>query len=188
MSSIIELEEPFKSLYRKGYLQLFPNGRKYIHLYNSDKDRTLISYARYMLSVKYGYLVSDDVDADHKDNDFTNDNIDNIQSLSKVENIRKHHISSKGFILSDTDQYCVICNKPFRSFKIKDTCGEDSCKKQNRRNISLTLGLKPPEPISNITEDIRNKIRNLSNKNISDRQIAINLGISRSSVAKYKKL
>ena len=78
MSSLIELEEPFRSLWRKGYLQQHPSGRKYVHLYNSDSNRSLISYARYLLCVKEGRILPDNIEADHSDNNCTNDCINNI--------------------------------------------------------------------------------------------------------------
>lgn len=40
---VIDLEDPFKTIWRKGYLQTHPNGRQYVCLYDSNRDRTIIS-------------------------------------------------------------------------------------------------------------------------------------------------
>ena len=43
---VFDLEEPFKSLYRKSYLREDKFGRKRVDLFNSEKDRTTIALAR----------------------------------------------------------------------------------------------------------------------------------------------
>ena len=53
--------------------------------------RTTMSYARYLLSVREGAIPDREIDADHIDNDRTNDDPGNIQPLSRAENIRKGH-------------------------------------------------------------------------------------------------
>ena len=85
----IELELPFKDKWRSGYLQIHPSGRKYVCLFNTRKDRSLISYARYLLSVQLGRNLTKDEFADHKDEDKTNDEISNLQVLTREENNRK---------------------------------------------------------------------------------------------------
>lgn len=83
---IIELQEPFKSLWSKGYLVVNPENRRNVILYNSDLDRTTISYARYLMCVKIGYILGPEYEVDHKDDDKTNDDINNLQILTKEEN------------------------------------------------------------------------------------------------------
>jgi hypothetical protein len=113
-------------------------------LYNNDKDRSLISYARYLLSVKEQRFIPEGIEADHDDNDRTNDDPNNICALTSKENTRKGHIASRGFIRSDNDQFCTVCTKAFRNYKERLTCGESSCKSEMRRRQSISLGLKPP--------------------------------------------
>lgn len=97
----IDLQEPFKSLYRKGYLRESTDGRRRVDLYNSRDDRTTISYARYMLSVKNGRILSADEEADHIDTDTLHDSLENLQVLTKqahanktaLENFGKQYVS-----------------------------------------------------------------------------------------------
>lgn len=106
---IIELQEPFKSKWNKGYLVVNQENRKNIILYNSEADRTTISYARYLYSVYLGYEVPSEFEVDHKDDDKTNDDINNLQLLTQQQNIdksNKQRIILYYFI-------CPICNKPF---------------------------------------------------------------------------
>jgi hypothetical protein len=141
---LIELEEPFKSRWRKGYLQTHPNGRQYICLFNDQMDRTLISCARYQLSVKEGKFLSSELDADHIDDDPTNDSPDNVQPLSVKENIRKAHVASRGFLTSDIEQRCEVCKDVFFNVRIRRTCGKSVCKSELFRRVSISLGLRPP--------------------------------------------
>jgi len=65
---ILELQDPFKSLWKKGYLTTDNDGRKRVSLYNSPMDRSGISYARYLMCVKLGYVLNSDFKVDHVDN------------------------------------------------------------------------------------------------------------------------
>lgn len=87
----VELEEPFKSKWKKGYLVTNSENRRNIILYNNPRDRTTIAYARYLFSVKIGELVPPNLEVDHKDNDKTNDSIDNLQLLTRKENVTKEN-------------------------------------------------------------------------------------------------
>lgn len=110
---ILELQEPFKSIYNKGYLQIHDGGRKYICLYNTQEDRTLISYARYLMSVKLGYILSDEYEVDHIDDDKTNDDINNLQILTKEQNRLKQYYN---YIMNEQVCYgfiCAYCETPF---------------------------------------------------------------------------
>ena len=72
---VIELESPYKEIYRKGYLREDKSGRKRLDLINSKRDRTTISYARYLVSVDLGYVLGQDYEVDHIDTDCSNDEI-----------------------------------------------------------------------------------------------------------------
>lgn len=58
-------------------------------LFNSKKERTTISYARYLMSVKLNRFLDRNEEVDHIDNDKTNDSIENLQILSSKENKEK---------------------------------------------------------------------------------------------------
>ena len=85
----IELQSPYKELYKRGYLRQDKQGRRRVDLVNSEQDRTTVSYARYLVSVKEGRLLLPDEEVDHIDNDGSNDDIHNLQILSKEEHKAK---------------------------------------------------------------------------------------------------
>ncbi len=87
----IELQEPFKTRWVNGYLRISNEGRRIVDLVKSSTDRTTISYARYLMSVKLGYLVPDEFEVDHIDDDFTNDDINNLQLLTPEQNKLKQN-------------------------------------------------------------------------------------------------
>ena len=125
----IELQEPFKSIWRNGYLVTNPENRRNVCLVNNGGDRTTISYARYLMSVKLGMLISSEFEVDHKDNDKTNDDIDNLQLLTQQQNAAKNN--RLNIIYYNFN--CCICKQDFqltgkqlgqRKDKINPTCGK----------------------------------------------------------------
>jgi hypothetical protein len=109
----IELEEPYSSKWKRGYLNTNTEGRKTLSLYNSHKDRTSTQYARYLMSIKLGRFLDKEEHIDHKDNNKKNDDINNLQILSLKENNRK--ASYKPPIIC----ICPICGIQFESTKKK---------------------------------------------------------------------
>ena len=109
---VFYLEEPFKSLYKRSYLREDKLGRKRVDLVNSEKDRTTISYARYLMCVKLGYLLSSEYEVDHIDRDCSNDEISNLQVLTKEEHLLK---TTKEATTGRTTKLltCECCGKHF---------------------------------------------------------------------------
>lgn len=110
---LIELQSPFKERWKKGYLrESLQDNRKRIDLYNSDSDRTTISYARYLKSVELGYIIPEGFEVDHKDKNNTNDSLSNLQILTFDEHRDK---SSKEMSTGRTmiDLVCAECGKSF---------------------------------------------------------------------------
>lgn len=141
----IELESPYKELYSKGYLRADKSGRKRLDLVNDKYDRTTVSYARYLLSVKEGRLLEEHEEVDHINNDSSDDRLENLQVLSKEEykaKTLKHRPARKKVSL-----VCPQCNKEFdrwanqlygRDFV---TCS-NSCKALHIRARGKWLGRK----------------------------------------------
>lgn len=81
----INLEFPYNDYI--GYLVTNPENRKNICLVHKiNKKRTTISYARYLMSVQEKRILNSNEHVDHKDEDKTNDIIDNLQILTLSEN------------------------------------------------------------------------------------------------------
>lgn len=108
---IIELEGPYASMYRKGYLRTCKDGRKRVDLFNTNKDRTTVSYAKYLLTIKENRLLLPTEEADHIDNDRSNDSLDNLQILEVSEHKKKtKHYGKKHTMVEET---CSHCGKVF---------------------------------------------------------------------------
>lgn len=84
----IRLEEPYKSLWKHGYL-VESQGRRSVVLVNTSSDRTTTSYARYLMSVYIGRLLTNGEHVDHINNDKYDDRVDNLQILTLKENNKK---------------------------------------------------------------------------------------------------
>jgi hypothetical protein ORF064 len=89
-------------------------GRRFAVLYPADKSsglkRTTISYARYLMSVKEGRVLEEYEEVDHIDNDKTNDEISNLQILTRSENVRKEN-ATRGLKMAVLR--CPYCGKIF---------------------------------------------------------------------------
>lgn len=101
--------------------------------------RKTTSYARYLMEVKLGRLLTSDEEVDHIDDDSFNDDINNLQILTPLANkvkTRKH-----------TEFKCPVCAKIFRPKRpqrlhkppcCSRTCGGiQSIKTYNQRKVEL---------------------------------------------------
>lgn len=64
-------------------------GRNIIVLFRSNKDRTSISYAKFLMSIKVGRRLLREEQVDHINNKKNDDRIENLQILTKRQNILK---------------------------------------------------------------------------------------------------
>lgn len=107
--------------YDKYYLYvIFHNKekRRYANLIPIDKNlglkRKTMSYARYLMSVKECRILNKDEHIDHKDNDKTNDDINNLQILTlKENNIKEAKRRGKKIVVLK----CPNCGKIFERRK-----------------------------------------------------------------------
>lgn len=110
----IELETPFKELWKKGYLRQDTNtNRRRVDLVNNSKDRTTISFARYLVCVDRGSLLPDGYEVDHIDRDCSNDALDNLQVLSVEEHKEKTRLEAT----TGRTMVELTCQNCFKGFK-----------------------------------------------------------------------
>lgn len=192
----LELESPFQEVWKIGYLQTLPTGRRYVCLFNGRKDRSLVSYARYLMSVKLGRFLTKDEHVDHIDEDKTNDSIDNLQVISKEENIKKNHkhrLRARGLESAKCLLECSVCQKPFlkRSKVVIEshrtgrtiTCSRGCSAKLQLRSGRSHLGSRK----INITDIQHSMIVELRKEGMSDYKISDILGIKRAKIQRYRK-
>jgi hypothetical protein len=86
-----------------------------------------MSYARYLLSVREGRLLSTEEEADHIDDDRLHDAKDNLQVLSKEENAKKYAQTNPPTMLT------FECSE----------CGETFERRRNKSWAILNKGQKP---------------------------------------------
>lgn len=108
----IELSEYFKKLgYVKGYLVKDKKGRMDIHLIKECKrggKRKCMAYAKYLWMSHNESEVPEGYQVDHINNDYTDDTIENLQLLTRYDNIKKSAQKS-----ATTEIICPICGKSF---------------------------------------------------------------------------
>lgn len=115
---MVEMVDTMKKQMIEKILQLYPgyhtvygpylrkDGRKIIVLYDGEK-RTAKQYARIKIEVYLERRLTKKEEVDHKDNDYTNDHLKNLQVLSKSDNIRKSRTLNKLKVK------CVWCGGSF---------------------------------------------------------------------------
>ncbi len=185
----IELEYPYNKDWKFGYLVTNPEGRKTVILYNSHTDRSSTQYARYLLAVRIERYLTSDEEADHRDDDFTNDDINNLQILSKEGNQNKKY----NRMTATRDVPCANCGNVFtyalseikdrQRRGVEDICCSRSC--ATKYQIKNTEGSCIGKQISQENIDI---IKKMKSEGCSIYKISKELGVSWSTVLKYCNL
>lgn len=97
-----------------------------IYVGKKNKRNKLMSYARYLMSVKLDRRLTRDEEVDHIDGDCTNDVYSNLQILSPTENRRKQ-FKDKAFKEKHRATlvlfWCPICGKKFKRPKWRTFLG-----------------------------------------------------------------
>lgn len=110
----IEVQGPFVGIWNKAYVYVSStDGRSRVCLVNSKTDRTLMSYARYLMCVKLNRILGPDEEVDHKDTDRTNDDLDNLQVLPKSVHKEKSDTELRTG-RTYTTLICSFCDKEFQ--------------------------------------------------------------------------
>lgn len=91
----IELKEPYKSIWKWGYLVINSEPRRNVILYNSHSDRSTVSYARYLYETNIGKFIDKELVVDHIDDNQMNDVLENFQLLTVEENNLKRYRNHK---------------------------------------------------------------------------------------------
>lgn len=177
----IDLEYPYSKDWDSAYLVVNPEGRRTVILCKNTRPVSSTQYARYLLAVANGRYLTEYEEADHIDENFKNDAIDNLQILS-IEEHRQKSIAN-GRKEKYVDCHCVQCNKPFTRrasnvTKATKFCSPD-CQYTNMRETKTCAGRG-----SNVDY---NKIQEQIDLGLLDTEIADLFGISRSTVLNYRK-
>lgn len=87
-----KIEAPFDKDWMRGYVLIKKNqnNRKIISLHGVNNKTRVMTYARYLMSVKLGRELTDEETVDHIDNDCSNDSLENLQILTLRENQEKY--------------------------------------------------------------------------------------------------
>jgi len=121
---LIEAQEPFKG-YKVYKVFHEKQGRYYAQLKNIyTSSRTTITYAKYLMCVKLKRILCSEEEVDHIDGNKLNDNIDNLQILSRKNHVKK---STKGETYIEC--ICDMCEVKFLRTKQRANHTRDKNKK-----------------------------------------------------------
>lgn len=136
----IELKYPYTEKWKSAYLNTNRENRKTVYLYNG-KSRSSTSYARYLMATHLKRFLLSEEHIDHIDNDKTNDVLENLQILTRLQNSQK---SAKG--KTYTNLKCQFCGKEFKREKRllcsprKTICCSRSCSVKLQFKINGLFG------------------------------------------------
>lgn len=99
----------YKGEFDKAYLYVGKDHRKRVSLFSKTGNSKWISYARYLWEEAYG-TIPNGYEVDHINNDKTDDRLENLQLLTREDNIKKMLLSRKKSIVK---LICPICKKEF---------------------------------------------------------------------------
>lgn len=133
-----EVSEYYKN---KGVVSVYVNinkePRRVATLKYSNGDLKSMSYARYLYTSHYHVDIEDGFEVDHVNNDKMDDRIENLQILSKSENIVKSHM--KRIMV---ERICPICGRKFM-YRKRDLCGHPNpCCSRRCGGIKSYYGVK----------------------------------------------
>lgn len=192
----IDLEYPYNTLWNNGYIVINPEGRRNVVLFNSQIDRSTVSFARYLMSVKLGRFLTDQEEVDHIDDNKTNDDPNNLQILTPEQNREKQRLHYINNVQQKFELVCPNCGCNF-SLTEREMNGRFI---QIRKNASLGLIYcssscssifnKLLNPTSStigtpITDEKIKNIKRLKQQGFSSYKISELTGVSRNTVMKY---
>lgn len=178
------LESPFKELWRKAYLrQSEDDGRRRIDLFNTNADRTTISYARYLWIIHSGSFIPDGYEVDHINSDCSDDRIENLQLLTCEEHLEK---TKRESTVGRTGEY-IICPSCKVIFFLESRNKGDSknnfCSRECNGKFNYNIGnLKRGANKKILTEEQKQFI--ISNRKIGKSD---EIGISRPKIQRFRK-
>lgn len=108
----IQLQSPFTSSYKSGYLLQNKEPRNLVVLIGYDNSRKTLSYARYLMSCYLNRFLLPEEHVDHIDGNKLNDTILNLQILSSKENNLKMR-EQNNIKITYFDLICPVCKKAF---------------------------------------------------------------------------
>lgn len=190
----IELQGPYSVFYKYGTISKNNDNRNMISfscaIIKNDNVPGSTSYARYLMSIKLGHMVPDHLQVDHKDDDKTNDDINNLQLLTPEQNrlkeynryIENENISygyecahcGINFILSNREVTTRLFQKTERAF-----CSRSCAATFNHNAGLLIMGS------NKINEIDIEKIKQLRKEGKTSYEISRITGFARNTVMKY---
>lgn len=106
----IKVIDLYKDEFDKAYLHTNKDNRKRVSLISkTGKSNKWISYAKYLWEENYG-KVPEGYEVDHINNDKTDDRLENLQLLTREENMRKNIMQRHRTLVK---LICPICGKEF---------------------------------------------------------------------------
>lgn len=155
---------------------------------NSNRDRTSISYARYLVSVEAGHILPREFEVDHKNTVCSDDSMENLQVLTREEHLLKTAMeNSTGRTVSTAKcGYCGIeFSRETRNFRKDPFCSKSCVARFSREYCGWSGKYKGFR--KNRSQELVDKVSEMRKQGLSETLIANNLGVTRHFVVAVRK-
>jgi endogenous inhibitor of DNA gyrase (YacG/DUF329 family) len=98
------------------------DGRQHLVTITPSGKKSVVSYPKYIMEKYLGHYLNTWQTVHHKDGDFTNNNIENLEIINNADHVRYHCDKLK----KSLELTCVLCGTQFRRYHI-------SWEKHNRK-------------------------------------------------------
>lgn len=134
----LEPKEPFLDYDCYMNLHRKMNRMQVCMINRTTKNRRTVLYAKYLICIKEGRILSPNEEVDHIDNDKTNDTLENLQIISGREN-RKKQATGRTMITLSCDGCGKLFNRERRQVIYKPSGHKKFCSKDCRSNLYRAL-------------------------------------------------
>lgn len=180
-------EEPFE-MYDIGY-EYFNNfvGRYQVALSCTGSNFSPVTMfrARYKYCVFLGYVLPGHIHVDHIDEDRTNDEIYNLQTLTASDNVKKHFDAKRNFQPMVETYVCAECGNQF-----SEDHGIANCRKKMSKSgdlyCTIACSAKARARINTLDSEEQNRIKTLRESGKTIEQVTAITGYGANTVMKYQ--
>lgn len=179
----IQLQYPYNEKWDHGKIFVNADNRRMISLLSTEDftRNSMTSYARYLLAVQEGRFLTSNEEADHIDEDETNDDLSNLQILTIAEHRAKTKANGQQALYDSFT--CLECGLIFerRHNQVK------SYTKYCSKKCSWKANPPPQKTKGGELSIDYNKVQEYIDKGLSDTEVAKKMNINRNSVLNYRQ-
>lgn len=152
---------------------------------NEDKQPLNMTRARYRFCVHLGYVLPSYIHVDFKDEDKTNDELDNLAEVNTGNGLVKHYEAKRGYKPKQQTYTCAECGV---SFHIDHGLAEQRKKMSKSGDLYCTqdCSLKARAKLRTLSQEEQSKIKELRESGKTIEEVTAITGYGANTIVKYQ--